>query len=157
MPYPPNSVEEVEILPGVPEALGLLVERGIPLIGVTNQPDVARGKQSKQAVDAINAYVSRHLPLTALYTCFHDNSDNCNCRKPRPGLLIEAAAAYNIDLSKSFMVGDRWSDVVAGQAAGCRALLIDLPYSRADQCNPDFRVRDLPEAVRIILGELGDL
>jgi D-glycero-D-manno-heptose 1,7-bisphosphate phosphatase len=151
VPHPPDSVAEVEILPGVAEALDRLAERGFPLIVVTNQPDVARGTQTCQTVEQINHHLRQRLPLTAFYVCFHDTPDNCACRKPKPGLLINAAGAYNIDLSRSFMVGDRWSDIAAGQAAGCRTLLIDRPYSQGSRCAPDARVKDLSEAVTRIL------
>jgi D-glycero-D-manno-heptose 1,7-bisphosphate phosphatase len=156
VPHPPDSVEDVEFLPGVADCLAKLVDMRVPLIGVTNQPDVARSRQTRETVEQINAFVSSKLSLTAIFTCFHDTPDHCTCRKPRPGLIIEAAAAYNIDLTRSYMVGDRWSDVAAGQAAGCRTVLIDLPYSQGSKCNPDYRVRDLPEAVDVILREWGD-
>src|SRR5688572_16259569 len=107
-PCPPACVAEVEILPGVAEAMGLLAARGLPLIVVTNQPDVARGTQTAERVEAINALLARRLPITAFYTCHHDNGDGCDCRKPRPGMLIRAAREHAIDLSRSFMVGDRW-------------------------------------------------
>lgn len=154
VPHPPGSVSEVEILPNVIEAVARLKALEIPLIVVTNQPDVARGTQTKEAVEAINRHLGDRLPLTAFYVCFHDTPDNCACRKPKPGLILDAAAAYNIDLRRSFMVGDRWSDVAAGQAAGCQTLLIDLPYSKGDRCTPTHRVRDLAHAAEIIAREL---
>ena len=154
VPHPPSSTQEVEILPEVPEAMGRLAARGLPLIVVTNQPDVARGTQRRETVEAINRLLCERLPITAVRTCYHDTSDNCACRKPKAGLLIEAAAAYNINLSRSFMVGDRWSDVAAGQAAGCQTFLIDLPYSQGQRCSPDHRVSDLGGAVEIILRRL---
>ncbi len=156
VPHPPGAVEELEVLPGVSEAVARLAGLGVPLVVVTNQPDVARGTQTREGVEAINAELRARLPgLTAVYCCFHDTADECGCRKPKPGLLTEAARAYNIDLGRSFMVGDRWSDVVAGKAAGCRTILIDLPYSKGEKCEPDFRVADLTEAVQIIVAELG--
>ena len=151
VPHPPTCADDVEILPGVREALKELSAVGIPLVVVTNQPDVARGTQTRDAVEQINARLSRELPLTAILTCFHDAPDNCGCRKPKPGLLYQAAAAYNIDLARSFLVGDRWSDIAAGQAAGCRTFLVERPYSGADRCAPDRPVADLAEAARIIL------
>ncbi|HXE52283.1 MAG TPA: HAD family hydrolase [Tepidisphaeraceae bacterium] len=154
IPHPPASAADLELLPGVLQGLLRLREIGLPLIVVTNQPDVARGTQTREAVEQINARLREQLPVIAIYTCYHDTADNCQCRKPLPGLLMNAAAAYNIDLSGSFMVGDRWSDVAAGQAAGCRTILIDLPYSQSDRCTPDYRVRDLPQAVDIILALL---
>jgi D-glycero-D-manno-heptose 1,7-bisphosphate phosphatase len=156
VPHPPDSVNDLELLPGVAEALAQLTHLNVPLIVVTNQPDVARGTQTREAVEEINAALRAKLPqLTAFFCCFHDTADNCACRKPKPGLLTEAAAAYNIDLPRSFIVGDRWSDIVAGQDAGCRSILIDLPYSKAEKCHPDFRAADLAEAARIIVTELG--
>ncbi len=147
-PYPPAKVEDVEILPGVREALARLDGLGLPLIVVTNQPDVARGTQTREVVEAINAVLMRELPLAGVYTCYHDNADACACRKPKDGLLREAAKAHGVDLSKSFMIGDRWSDVAAGEAAGCRTFLIDLPYSQCERCEPDYKVADLPEAAK---------
>jgi D-glycero-D-manno-heptose 1,7-bisphosphate phosphatase len=155
VPHPPQSVGELQILPGVEDAISRLSLQNLPLIVVTNQPDVARGAQSREQVEQINDALHKSLPqLTAIYTCFHDTPDHCLCRKPKPGLLTEAARAYNINLSRSFMVGDRWSDIVAGQAAGCRTVLIDLAYSKADRCEPDFRAGDLGGAVEIIRREL---
>jgi D-glycero-D-manno-heptose 1,7-bisphosphate phosphatase len=152
-PYPPYAVAEVEILPGVPEALDLLAKLGLPLIVVTNQPDVARGAQTREGVDAINALLRERLPqLSDVYVCCHDTPDNCDCRKPKPGMLLKAAKDHGLDLSKSFMVGDRWGDVAAGAAAGCRTLLINLPYSQCERCSPDHKVADLLEAAKVIEG-----
>lgn len=145
-PYPPHTLSEVEILPGVAEALNRLSDLGLPLIVVTNQPDVARGTQMKDVIESINAYLMRSLPLTASYTCYHDNADACACRKPKPGLFYQAAEEHGIDLGSSFMVGDRWSDVVAGAAAGCETFLINLPYSQCHRCSPDHTIADLAEA-----------
>jgi D-glycero-D-manno-heptose 1,7-bisphosphate phosphatase len=151
-PYPPMSVAEVEILPGVSESLQRLADAGYPLIVVTNQPDVARGTQEREIVEQINDHVARELPmLTQVYTCFHDTPDNCNCRKPRPGMLMQAAAEHGIDLSQSYMIGDRWSDVVAGAAAGCKTFLFDVPYSQCHRCTPTHVVADLTEATDRIL------
>ena len=150
-PYPPGSLTEVEILPGVEDALRRLRDGGLPLIVVTNQPDVARGTQKRSVVEEINQSLARRLGLTAVYTCYHDNGDGCACRKPGPGMLIRAAEEHGIDLSHSFMVGDRWGDVAAGAAAGCRTFLIDMPYSQCDRCSPDHKVSSLAEAADLIL------
>jgi D-glycero-D-manno-heptose 1,7-bisphosphate phosphatase len=151
VPHPPASADEVELLEGVPEALALLAGHGLLLIGVTNQPDVARGTQTRAAVERINQRLMEQLPLAAIYTCYHDTADGCECRKPRPGLLIQAGCAYRIELRRSFMVGDRWSDVAAGQAAGCRTFLIDVPYNQRQHCAPDFIVADLRNAAQQIV------
>jgi len=151
VPHPPSSVAEVEILGGVLEALILLAEHDLLLIVITNQPDVARGTQTRAAVEQINQYLRDRLPLHDIFTCYHDTADRCDCRKPQPGLLRGAAAAYQIDLQRSFMVGDRWSDIVAGQAAGCRSFLIDLPYSQRQRCAPDQTVANVLEAAHQII------
>jgi D-glycero-D-manno-heptose 1,7-bisphosphate phosphatase len=150
VPHPPQTLGELELLPGVEGALRELAAIGFLLPVVTNQPDVARGSQTKQQVEAINAKLASLLPVTEIFTCYHDGPDNCDCRKPRAGLLIQAQKRYNIDLSHSFMVGDRWSDIVAGAAAGCKTLLVATSYSKAERCTPDYTVRDLPEAVELI-------
>ena len=85
--------------------------------------------------------------------CFHDRGDGCQCRKPRPGMLLDAAARHGLDLAASFMVGDRHSDVEAGQAAGCRSVLVVSPYSGADHCQPDHSAADLTAAAEWILSQ----
>ncbi|MDB5294783.1 MAG: family hydrolase [Phycisphaerales bacterium] len=151
VPHPPRSVAECEVLPGVPEAMATLAAEGLPLFVVTNQPDVARGTQTAVAVEAINEFLRSRLPIDAIYVCYHDAADRCDCRKPQPGMLVRAAEEHHLDLPGSFMVGDRSGDVLAGAAAGCRTFLVDLPYSKGDRCSPDARVADLPEAARQIV------
>jgi D-glycero-D-manno-heptose 1,7-bisphosphate phosphatase len=150
-PHPPSTLAELEILPGVPEALHALKAHGYFLFVVTNQPDVARGTVSREVVTGINDHLKYKLHLDAVLTCFHDNADNCDCRKPKPGLLLRAANDFNIDLSSSFMIGDRWRDVEAGQRAGCRTCFIDCNYAEAPPKASDFRVRSLSEAAELIL------
>ncbi len=150
-PYPPASLEELEILPGVRDALAALSEAGYWLIVVTNQPDVARGSTPRALVDSINIWLQSELPLDAVMTCFHDEVDLCDCRKPKPGLLLTAAHNFGIDLPASFMVGDRWRDVEAGQQAGCRTFFIDYGYDEKQPESYDFRVGSLLEAAQIIL------
>jgi D-glycero-D-manno-heptose 1,7-bisphosphate phosphatase len=150
--HPPRSVEEVEVLPGVAEACRALADAGLLLIGATNQPDVARGRQTREEVLRINARLLRALPLVEIRTCFHDDADGCPCRKPRPGLLLEAAREHDVDLRQSFMVGDRWTDVAAGAAAGCLTFLITASYNERSRCPPDHDVTDLLDAAgRIVV------
>src|SRR5438105_3458948 len=152
VPHPPSCMEGVEILPGVPEALGMLAANGFTLLVVTNQPDVARGTQDRSVVEEINAALLRHLPLDGLYTCFHDTADRCACRKPKPGLLLKGAAEHQVDLKNSFMIGDRGSDIAAGAAAGCQTVLLKRPYSDCDRIHPDFIVTDIMSAADVVLG-----
>lgn len=127
-PYPPKGVSELEILPGVPEALRALKSNGFDLFVVTNQPDVARGTTKREDVEAINDWLKQKLPLDEVLTCFHDDSAHCECRKPRPGFMNMMARERGIDLVKSFLVGDRWRDIEAGYAAGCRTIFLDYSY-----------------------------
>lgn len=153
--HPPSSVAELEVLPGVREALDRLAARGLLLVGVSNQPDVARGKQTRAGLDAINRALLERLPLAEIRCCTHDGPDGCECRKPRAGLLRDAAAAHGIELDGSFMVGDRWSDVEAGRAAGCVTLLIDPAGDQRERCRPDELVSDLADAALRIERRLG--
>lgn len=128
-PYPPASVADLRIAPQAPEALEALKAAGFLLVCVTNQPDVARGTQSREAVAAIHARLLEALPLDDILVCYHDDADRCDCRKPAPGLIEQGAARHGIDLSASFMVGDRWRDTAAGYRAGCRTVLLDRGYN----------------------------
>jgi D-glycero-D-manno-heptose 1,7-bisphosphate phosphatase len=152
-PYPPPTLDALEILPGVPEAVRRLRDSGYLVIGATNQPDVARGTQSREVVELMSAHLMASMPITDIFVCY-DADDACPCRKPNPGLLQDAAERYHIDLSASFMVGDRWRDVEAGRRAGCRTVFIDLGY---DEPRPDppasHSAVDLPAAVHWILSQ----
>ena len=130
-PHPPASVDEVEIPPGVAEALQRLKDAGFVLIVVSNQPDVARGTTSREVVEGINACLLEHLPVDRFVMCFHDSGDNCDCRKPRPGMLLAGAEESGVELASSYMVGDRWRDVEAGNRAGCTTVFVDYGYSEA--------------------------
>lgn len=151
VPHPPPGVGHTQILPGVAEALALLKAAGFLLIAVTNQPDVARGIQTRSAVEEINDFLRRALPLNAIYVCYHDNADRCACRKPAPGMLLNAAHEHAVDLHGSWMIGDRGSDIEAGSAAGCATCLIEFPYSRCDRVKPTLKAADLLDAARKIL------
>jgi D-glycero-D-manno-heptose 1,7-bisphosphate phosphatase len=148
-PSAPVRLEDFEILPGVSEALARLKAAGYALVVVTNQPDVARGHLSRETVEAMHARLSATLPLDEIRVCYHDTADQCACRKPAPGLLLDPPT---YDVAKSAIVGDRWRDVEAGRRAGCRAtILVDYDYDEALPNEPDARVRSLAEAVDWIL------
>lgn len=156
-PYPPAGLHELELLPGVPEALRRLKGAGFLLIGVTNQPDVARGQQRREIVEAINGWLSRRLPLDDLLVCYHDDADRCQCRKPSPGLLLEAADRHGIELAASWMVGDRWRDVEAGRRAGCSTVLLEGVHEEPDHgVRPDYRAKSLEQAATRILDRTSD-
>lgn len=150
-PHPPSGLAELRITPGAAPALQQLREAGFLLVVVTNQPDVARGKTPRETVEAIHAALAAALPLDAFYTCWHDDADGCHCRKPLPGLIVDAAAEREVDLAASWVVGDRWRDVEAGAAADCRTIWIDRGYTERAPDHPTATVANLPEAVRHIL------
>jgi D-glycero-D-manno-heptose 1,7-bisphosphate phosphatase len=151
-PHPPDNIDELVILDGVRETLAEFSSQGFLLFVVTNQPDVARGTQQRAVVDVMHKRLAEALPLDGFYVCFHDDSDECECRKPKPGLLLIAAAEHGISLPASYMIGDRWRDVEAGQRAGCRTVWIDCGYAERGLSIPaDAVVKSLQEAVTWIL------
>jgi len=153
-PYPPKNLNELIILPGVKESLLAFQNANLLTIVVTNQPDVARGTIQVEEVEEINTFLVDNLTIDAFFVCFHDDKDRCDCRKPRPGLLIEAAKKYSIDLRESYMIGDRWRDIEAGNLAGCKTLFIDYSYNEKQPTSPTYRVKNIIEAANIILGEI---
>ena len=146
-------LDEFEILPGVHEACWLLKKLGFLLVVATNQPDVGRGTLAREAVETIHERLLQQLPIDRVMTCFHAGAaygDPCECRKPRPGMLIRAAGALDIDPTKSFMVGDRWRDIDCGFGVGCKTNLVDWGYQEALKQPPDYRVESLLEAAKLI-------
>jgi D-glycero-D-manno-heptose 1,7-bisphosphate phosphatase len=151
-PYPPASPEEVQILPGVKENLVQLASVGYLLIGITNQPDVARKQQRRDVVEAINQLILNDLPILEILVCYHDDLDGCDCRKPEPGLILRAAKRYDIDLPGSYMVGDRWKDMEAGKRAGCQTIFIDYNYQEPHPpYEADMVLTDVTNLARHIL------
>jgi len=150
-PYPPLQMQDLKFIEGMREKLGSLKEKGFLLIGVTNQPDVKRGKAPRTVVEEINNSVKEEFGLDEMRACFHDDGDNCTCRKPKPGLIIESARSRDIDLRESFVVGDRWKDVEAGKRAGCKTIFIDCQYSERQPEGADIIVKSPIEALDFIL------
>jgi D-sedoheptulose 7-phosphate isomerase len=151
-PYSPPTPEDLDVLPGVPEALRDLRSHGYKLLVVTNQPDVGRGKQSRESLEAMHQDLRARLSLDDILVCTHTDADDCDCRKPLPGMLLEAAKKHNIDLAASYMVGDRWKDIDAGYNAGCKTILVDYGYSeRSPERVPGLIVKSLREAADWII------
>ncbi len=151
-PYPPASLSELELIPGAIDSLKKLADAGYVLIGITNQPDVARGTQTREVVETINSYIKTELPITEIFACYHDNQDDCPCRKPKPGLILEGAKKFDIDLTKSWMVGDRWKDISAGQAAGLRTVFVDYHYDETySGPSADFIIENMAGLAEIVL------
>jgi D-glycero-D-manno-heptose 1,7-bisphosphate phosphatase len=150
-PYPPKDISELILLPKVNEALQLLKDAGYVLIVITNQPDVVRGKTKIEVVEAINQFLKDSLPIDDFFTCYHDDIEDCSCRKPKPGNILKAADQYNINIPSSFMIGDRWRDIEAGISAGCKTFFIDYSYQEKQPKFYDYKVKSLDEAAKIIL------
>jgi D-glycero-D-manno-heptose 1,7-bisphosphate phosphatase len=153
-PLPPTSLDQVVIRPGVREACQRLRAAGLLLIVVTNQPDIARGTTTRQAVDAVNQHLSEQLDLDAVCVCAHDDADGCDCRKPAPGLLLASAERFGIDLGRSLMVGDRWRDIEAGARAGVTTVWVRSNYREAPPAAPDHVVDGLLDVVPIVTSSL---
>jgi D-glycero-D-manno-heptose 1,7-bisphosphate phosphatase len=152
-PYPPRTIADFEILPEVPAACAKLKAAGFLLVVATNQPDVGRGTLDQATVEKIHAYMLTQLPIDRVEMCYHPGQglSDCDCRKPRPGMLLRAARELNADLAHCWMVGDRWRDVDCGHAAGCKTIFIDRGYSEELKQKPDFCIKNLLEAAEIIL------
>jgi len=150
-PYPPANLAELSIPDDAVSALTALKSAGFLLIGATNQPDVARGTTTQASVEAINNKLMDLLPLDTILVCYHDDADQCDCRKPLPGLMLSAAAKHHIDLTNSFMIGDRWKDITAGQNAGCKTIWLKQNYDEKGPDKPaDFITNNLTTAVQWI-------
>lgn len=153
-PYPPVRVEEFQFLPGVAEACAKMKAAGFLLVVATNQPDVGRGTLARETVEAMHAKMCAALPLDRVEVCYDPGQGvPSEFRKPAPGMLLRAARELDIDLSRSWMVGDRWRDVDCGVAAGCRTVFIELGYDEKLKARPDFTARSLPDAAEVILWE----
>jgi transaldolase len=153
-PYPPASAAEIEVFEDAFSSLNRLREAGFLLFVVSNQPDIARGLTTQEVVAEIHSVLRSRLPVDEIYFCAHDDADACACRKPRPGMLLRAAETHGIDLRASFLIGDRWRDIDAGAAAGCRTVLIDWGYNERQPSHPpDIRTRSLMQAADWIISQ----
>ena len=150
LPTSPSKLEEFKILPKVRESISILKKLNFYCFLVTNQPDVSRGKIKKETVIKMNEYVKKELNLNDVFVCFHDDKDNCECRKPKPGLILDATKKWNIDLEKSYMIGDRWKDIDAVTSSGCKTILIDNNYKESIKSEPNYISDNLFNAVKII-------
>ena len=150
LPTSPNSLDELEILPGVKESILRLKKLNFICIVVTNQPDVPRRKINKNTVIKINNFLKKKIKLDDIFVCYHDDKDNCNCRKPKPGLLLQAGKKWNVDFKKSFMIGDRWRDIQAGEKVECKTIYLDYNYKDIKPKNTDFVTDKLLNVVYLI-------
>ena len=150
LPQSPNSLNELKILPGVRESIIKLKKLNFICLMVTNQPNVSRKKIDKNSVIQMNNFLKNEIALDDIFVCYHDDSDNCNCRKPKPGLLLQAGKKWDVDFKKSFMIGDRWRDIQAGEKVGCKTIFLDYKYNEKKPKKPDFVSDSLFNAAHII-------
>jgi len=155
-----SRVEDFEILPSVPEGIRLLNEHGFIVVVITNQSGIARGYFTEQTLSQIHEKLHRELGrwnahVDAIYHCPHHPDDGCECRKPKPTLLLQAAKDMGIDLHLSYMVGDDVKDIDSGRSAGCKTVLVTTGPDRGSlegqEVSPDYVAHSLCEAAEWIV------
>lgn len=149
-PFPPRKIKELKIIESSIEAVKLFKQHFFVFI-ITNQPDVARGLMHIDDLTAINNKIKELFNVDEIFSCIHDDKDLCLCRKPMPGMILSAAEKYNIDLTQSFVVGDRWKDIEAGIKSGCKTVFIDYNYSEKKPQKYNYKVKTLLEFAHILL------
>jgi D-glycero-D-manno-heptose 1,7-bisphosphate phosphatase len=149
--FAPTRLADFRLYPEAVPSLHRLKRAGFLLAVVTNQPDVGNGLTARSEVEAMHEHMRQALPVDVIKVCFHSHADRCQCRKPNPGMILEAASELGIDLAKSYMVGDRASDVEAGRRTGCATVFIDLDYAEPAPTAPDYVVRSVAEAADVII------
>lgn len=154
-PYSPTRADVFELHDDAAVGCSKLKAANFLLIVITNQPDVGRGTQTREAVEAMHSKLRAAIPsIDRIESCYHAGQaygDPCDCRKPRPGMILRAAAELNIDLMQSYVIGDRWRDIDCARAAGCRAIFIDRGYQEKLRTTPDFIVASFGDAVDAVL------
>jgi len=147
-PYSPRKLSNFRFIDGVKEVLIRLKEDGFLLIVVTNQPDISRGLITWDQLNAIHDLIRKELPIDDIIVCPHDDSDDCDCRKPKSGMIVESALKWGIDIGNSFIIGDTWKDMEAGHMAGCSTILLDAPYNQ--DVESDHRINVIADSINII-------
>lgn len=153
-PYSPKNLDEFKFVKGIGSLIWNLTKKRFFIFVITNQPDVARGTQTKKEIKKIHNKIKDDLFVDKIYTCFHDDKDNCKCRKPKSGMILKSAKEFNIDLKNSWVIGDRLKDVLAGINAGCKTIFVDYGYEETTDIArgyADFIVKNIKEIERIIL------
>ena len=150
-PYAPTRLEDFKLMPYSHHSIFLLKKQGYMVLVITNQPDIGNGHITFEIVESMHNKIREKTMVDDFFLCPHRQDEGCECRKPKPGMLFAAAAKHEINLSKSFMIGDRWSDIEAGEKAGCRTIFIDRHYAEPRPINPEATVSSLRKAVKYIL------
>ena len=148
-PFSPRKLEEFIFNDGIQDIVSRLKANGYRAIVISNQPDLARGHITQETLDLMTERVKQEIPFDDVFICPHDDGDQCACRKPKPGMILEAAKKWKIDLRASYVIGDTWKDMEAGKTAGCTTVLLDAVYNQG--VPSDFRFKSLAEAAAVIL------
>lgn len=145
----PRTLDEFKVNADALAPLQQLKDAGFLLLATTNQPGISRGYLSRRELDLMHIVLRKKLPLDDLLMCTHDEMDHCNCRKPHPGLIREAAFKHHLDLDRCFVVSDKWQDAQAAHNAGCISLLLNSPW--IGKGHHDFVLPDLNAIVQKVL------
>lgn len=150
--HAPLSLDDFRLVPTAAEDVRRLRKAGLVPVVFTNQPDVGRGLVPRAVLEEMHARLRAAVDVEDVLVCEHVVDGECECRKPKPGMLRAAAARWDLDLARSFVIGDRWRDIDAGRAVGCWSVLIDRPWSECSTA--DVTVADLTGAVDAVLDRL---
>ena len=150
-PYAPLKISDVKIVNGIKELIFELKNLNYLILAVTNQPDYSRGLVKKENIEEINSYIISELNLDDLFCCFHDNNDDCECRKPKPGAINYLKNKYNINLKESFFIGDRAKDIEAAKAVSCPSIFVDYRYNEDKPVGQIASTRNIGDILKIIL------
>ena len=151
--YAPRSIKDFKLLPHAVSSIQRLMESGFLVIVITNQPDINNGLVTFDEVDVMHTLLRKNTQITDIFVCPHSQLENCDCRKPKPGMLIDAARKYNIDLTKSFMIGDRATDIEAGLQAGCRTIFLNRNYKESRPKHQEKTFTSINSATKFIINQ----
>ena len=149
-PFSIRRASDLQILDEVNEALGIFGKLALIPIIISNQPDVARGLLSQLEHEKIESKIVTLTGISKIYTCTHDEKDNCFCRKPKPGLILKAAEDHDIDITKSYLIGDRWRDMDLAKNVDCRSFFINRNYEEKYPEYFDYETGSILESAKII-------
>ena len=149
-PFSPRNFRDFKLKRGVRSFLEKAKRMGFLNIVITNQPDIARGLMKKEELKKMHRFIKKNLAIDDIFVCCHIDEDNCNCRKPKPGLIKKAVRKWKIDLKKSFIIGDTWRDIDLGRNFNIKTILIKTNYNRSAQKKCDFKVKGYSQILNII-------
>lgn len=149
-PHSPRNINQLKILDGVFEAVKLLQNLGHRIVVITNQPEISRGLITEDLIIKMHNKIREETGIKNFYFCPHDDFHSCECRKPKTGMLLRAATELDLDLNQSYLVGDRWKDIQAGQKVGCKCFFIDNNYDEPRPISPFYPVESLYQAAILI-------